>query len=194
MFWLPPYLRLYISGMDGRSYWHVTKGMWVNGVGSIIWPWPMTPLMTLTFDVQGQILKQLYFRNAWSNWHGTKGIWFIRILDSKYDLGISPYPWPWPWIFKVKFRNSCVSRIYGSNSFELTNIKAATQEWWYHKLPCSRPDLVCTDHTLRLRQNGRHFTDDLFKCIFLMKMIHSLNISLELFLRFEFTIFQHWFR
>ena len=35
-------------------------------------------------------------------------------------------------------------------------------------------------HTLRLRQNGRHFADDIFKCIFLNENIWiSINISLN---------------
>ena len=48
-------------------------------------------------------------------------------------------------------------------------------------------------YTLRLRQNGRHFADDIFKRIFLNENVWiSPKISLSLFLRFEFTKFQHW--
>ena len=36
-------------------------------------------------------------------------------------------------------------------------------------------------NTLRLRQNGRHFTDDIFKCIFLNENM------------FEFRLKFHWF-
>ena len=46
---------------------------------------------------------------------------------------------------------------------------------------------MAADHrifiTLRPRQNGRHFADDIFKCIFLTKILGS-----------QLTIFQHWFR
>ena len=50
-------------------------------------------------------------------------------------------------------------------------------------------------NTLRSRQNGRHFADDILKYIFLKKMHEfHLRFHLSLFLRFELTIFQHWFR
>ena len=50
-------------------------------------------------------------------------------------------------------------------------------------------------NTLRPRQNGRHFPDDTFKCIYLMK-IYKLRLQFHwsLFLRVQLTIFQHWFR
>ena len=55
---------------------------------------------------------------------------------------------------------------------------------------------ICYFNTLRPRQNGRHFPDDIFKSIFLNK-----NIS-EFWFRFhwswfptvQLTIFQHWIR
>ena len=50
-------------------------------------------------------------------------------------------------------------------------------------------------NTLRSRQNGRHFSDDIFKCIFLNEMCEfCLRFHWSLFLRFLLTIFQHWFR
>ena len=50
-------------------------------------------------------------------------------------------------------------------------------------------------NTLRLRQNGRHFADDTFKCIFMNENVWiTINISLKFFLNVELTIFQHWFR
>ena len=52
-----------------------------------------------------------------------------------------------------------------------------------------------TFNTLRPRQNGRHFADDIFKCIFLTKMFEfQLKFHSSLFLRVQLTIFQHWFR
>ena len=48
---------------------------------------------------------------------------------------------------------------------------------------------------LRLRQDGRHFPDDIFKCIFLDKKEWSLiKFSLKFISNGELTIFQHWFR
>ena len=65
--------------------------------------------MTLTLDFQGQILKMLYLMNWRADWHGTKGMWVDRMLDSHCDFELWPHPWPWPWIFKVNFLNSCIS-------------------------------------------------------------------------------------
>ena len=80
-----------------------------------------------------------------------------------------------------------------------------------------RPHLVCTDfgnifvvimlsffftecirliNTLRPRQNGLHFADDIFKRIFMHQKMYEfrLRIHWNLFLRFQLTIFQYWFR
>ena len=45
-------------------------------------------------------------------------------------------------------------------------------------------------NTLRPRQNGRHFPDDIFKCIYL----NELRFEWSLFLMVQLTISQHWFR
>ena len=56
----------------------------------------------------------------------------------------------------------------------------------------TRPQWV---KTLRPRQNGCHFPDDIFKCIFLNEnVILSIRISLKFVLRVQLTIFQHRFR
>ena len=48
---------------------------------------------------------------------------------------------------------------------------------------------------LRPKEDGRHFADDTFKCIFLMKTFEfRLGFHWSLFLMFELTTFQHWFR
>ena len=50
-------------------------------------------------------------------------------------------------------------------------------------------------NTLRPRQNGRHFADDIFKCIFLNENVWiPIKIHWRLFVRVQLTIFQHWFR
>ena len=50
-------------------------------------------------------------------------------------------------------------------------------------------------NTLRPRQNGRHFADDTFKRIFFNENVRiSINFHWNLFLRFQSTIFHHWFR
>ena len=50
-----------------------------------------------------------------------------------------------------------------------------------------------TLNTLKPRQNGRHFPDDIFKCIFFNENVWRFHWNVFL-LRFELTIFQHWFR
>ena len=50
-------------------------------------------------------------------------------------------------------------------------------------------------NTLRTRQNGRHFTDDIFNAFSWMKMYDfRLRFHWSLFLRVQLTISQHWFR
>ena len=74
--------------------------------------------LTLTLDFQGQILKMLYLRNGMADWHGTKGMWVDRMLDSHCDFRLWPHPWPWPWIFKVKYWNCCNLGVGGSTHLE----------------------------------------------------------------------------
>ena len=90
-----------------------------SGMGCLIhmerkgceWTECWTPVVPLNFDLThdldleflGQILKMLYLRNGRTDWHGSKGMWVTRMLDSHCDFKFWPHPWPWPWIFKVNF-------------------------------------------------------------------------------------------
>ena len=74
--------------------------------------------MTLTLDLQGQILKMLHLRNGRADWHGTKGMWVDRILDSHCDFEPWPHSWPWHRIFKANFLNSCISGTGGQINME----------------------------------------------------------------------------
>ena len=47
-----------------------------------------------------------------------------------YDLDLWPHPWPWPWIFKVKFENSCVSRMGGPIDMEWKVCESIVHESW----------------------------------------------------------------
>ena len=61
----------------------------------------------------------------------------------------------------------------------------------------SRHKQWCQDsfNTLRQRQNGHHFSDDVFKCFSWMKMYKFwLRFHWSLFPRVQLTIFQHLFR
>ena len=75
--------------------------------------------MTLTLDFQGKILKKSYLRNGMADWHGVKGMWVDRMLDSHCDFKLWPHPLPWPWIFKVKYWNCCNTGITGGNRAKL---------------------------------------------------------------------------
>ena len=60
------------------------------------------------------------------------------------------------------------------------------------KTACAAP--VCAN-TLRPRQDSRHFPGDIFNAFSRMKKYEfRLRFHWILFLRFELTIFQHWFR
>ena len=84
--------------------------------------------------------KNLYLRNGMADWHGTKGMWVDRMLDSHCDFKLWPHPWPRPWIFKVKFWKCCISGMEGpiemerkgceSIGFSRSNFeKVVSQEW-----------------------------------------------------------------
>ena len=97
-------------------------GMWVDRMldpccdfqcSPLPWPWPW-----IFLDFQGQILKNSYLRNGMTDWHGAKGMWVNRMLDSHCDFKLRPQPWPWPWIFKVKYWNSCNSGMGGLTHLE----------------------------------------------------------------------------
>ena len=66
-------------------------------------------------------------RNERAVWHGTKGLWVERILDSHYDFELWPHPWPWTWIFMAIFFNSCISGMG-----EPINV----EQKWYESMGC----------------------------------------------------------
>ena len=51
----------------------------------------------------------------------------------------------------------------------------------------------CLFNSLRPKRNRRHFADDIFKCIFVMKMYClRLKFRWSLFPRVQLRVFQHW--
>ena len=66
----------------------------------------------------------------------------------------------------------------GSNSHHLSNLCTRIHIYLYlHKLYASITPYI---NTLRPRQNGRHFPDDIFKCIFINENVWiSIKISLK---------------
>ena len=77
-------------------------------------------------------------------------------------------------------------------------VTLALISWAYSQNdPCviTTADTWHTFNTLRPRRYGRHFADDAFKCFSWMKMYEFRSrFHWSLFLRFQLTIFQHWFR
>ena len=97
------------------------------------WPWP--------WMFQGQISKELYLRNWWSDWCEIKIKWVNMTLGRLYDLALWPHPWPWPWSwnFKVKVWNSFISgmgrpidmeRKYVSHPFMTMILTSVTMVGW----------------------------------------------------------------
>ena len=95
-----------ISGMGGQIDMD-ERDLSRQNVGPMLWLSMFTSSMTFTLDFRGQILKKSYLRNGMADWHGTKGMWVDRMLESHCDFKLWPHPWPWPWIFKVKYCNCC---------------------------------------------------------------------------------------
>ena len=70
---------------EGWSTWN-ERDMSRYGVIPTLWP----SAMTLILDFQGRILKMPCLRNGMADWHGTKGMWVDRMLDSLWALAITP--------------------------------------------------------------------------------------------------------
>ena len=82
----------------------------------------------------------------------------------------------------ITWTSHCASLIWGSVAA-------------YFFCQCTISSELQLLNTLRPRQNGRHFPDDIFKWIFVNENAWiSINIHWSLFLGVQLTIFQHWFR
>ena len=103
---------------DGQLTWNHREGCESIECWPMLWLSMFTPSMTLTLDFQGQIMKNSYLRNGMTDWHGAKGMWVDKMLDSHCDFKLWPHPWPWPWIFKVKYWNCCNSGMGGLTHLE----------------------------------------------------------------------------
>ena len=73
---------------EGRLTWN-ERDLRRQNVGPMLWLSMFTSSMTLTLDFQGQILKKSYLRNGMADWHGTKGMWVDRMLDSHCDFDLT---------------------------------------------------------------------------------------------------------
>ena len=71
------------------------------------------------------------------------------------------------------------------------NVELSWVEFYFY----SYPMLAIAWLRPRLRQNGPHIPDDIFKFIFFNEKVRILiEISLSNFQGVQLTIFQHWFR
>ena len=102
----------------------------------------------------------------------------------------------WHWLIWTK----CVSAM--PLSYPAHTIYVADNRWWTAIISPHLSDMkeiisiICSCiNTLRPRQDGHHFPDDIFKCIFLIEMYKfRLRFHSRLFLRVQLRIFQNWFR
>ena len=79
---------------------------------------------------------------------------------------------------QLRCQSQAHSLLNKSPSLELTQLSSA--KWFYKILPALLKDTGPLN-TLRPRQNGRHFADDIFKCIFLNENVWiSIKISLKI--------------
>ena len=82
----------------------------------------------------------------------------------------------------VKDRLSLLTtHLRGNSCFIVSGILLARNTNGIGWLICHPSTPVVLPNTLRLRQNGRHFPDDIFKCIFLNE---NVRISIEISLKF----------
>ena len=77
--------------------------------GYIMWPWPLTSLMTLTLHVSRSHFEITVSQEllVWLIWN--EKVVSNMILGQLYDHALWPHPWPWPWNFKVRVWNSYIS-------------------------------------------------------------------------------------
>ena len=106
---------------EGRLTWN-KRDFSRQNVGPMLWLSMFTSSITLTLDFQGQILKKSYLRKGMADWHGTKGMWVHKMLDSHCDFRLWPHPWPWPWLFKVKYWNCCNVGMGGSTERDMSSV------------------------------------------------------------------------
>ena len=117
----------------------------------------------------------------------------------KHDVGLSL----WPVSLKVSECSSDLKENV-SNNFKYSYLIYWAFMFLPPQLGCYglcrnlRRDCIFTNvllvNTLRQWQNGRHFVNDIFKCIFLnINVWIPIEISLKFNPGVQLTIFQHWF-
>ena len=130
-------------------------------------------------DFKSALWKQYHCRMFWIYWWANQLIWneledFLEVSVMSSAATSST--------FLIISTGWFHARFFFVNSFAIDmKYWFQLQFSWIAVIFFSFPHANSFIKTLRLRQNGRHFTDDIFKCIFLDENIWiSINISLKL--------------
>ena len=116
------------------------------------------------------------------HWTQIKHVLEIKMLESFKTVSLGNLRQGWVSTQELK-ENICISMKKNTqkNWRLLQWARLSIKQFWFRNWL----------NKLRPIQNGHHFPDDIFKCIFLLK-IYGFRWSF--FLRFQSTKFQHWFR
>ena len=150
-----------------------TKFVNSHDLAILIWRRLLTPIVIVELDIM-----ELLQRNAIPFLSHCFLVFVeIHISNTTSHTLLHTFVFPWDDELPSKWISRCQSSKYTSdkNRSISTNIRNV--------------------NTLRPRQNGRHFADDIFKCTFLNENARiSIKISLNFFLRVQLTVSHHWFR
>ena len=112
-------------------------------------------------------------------------IWH-QIVTNWYDSHVMSFVFPHQDSVKSDIRSSIAKFI---------TFNAGHQQSQYWATPSYTSRHFQLFNSLRLRQNGRHFANDIFTAYSWMEMYEfRLEFHWNLFLRVQLTIFHHWFR
>ena len=111
---------------------------------------------------------------------GISGYTYLIMTYGMHDLTIIPFLYPENYVRCIKLGcNHLISRHNGLDSGNLRHFHTGSCRIMSegHRLKITGG---LTNITLRPRQNGRHFPDDIFKCIFLIENVWiSVTMSLK---------------
>ena len=116
-----------------------------------IWPWPWPWIFKVKYEICCISTK------IWSDCNQTKS----KHIDLNSRPQIWQWVWPWPWLIFEFSRSYVILTIWWPRS-GVRIYQIVTGVTSVVGVPSTH--LV---NTLRPRQNGRHFPDNIFKCLFL---------------------------
>ena len=144
----------------------------------ILWTWGIM-IALKQWRTQATLEKS---NRLWIDWCQANG---VQLFGTHQDLPI--------WRL-IKFYNA-VSQHWVSKSLMFSAVNDNAVQQTHAAFRACSSLLYWLLNTLRLRQNGRYFPDDIFECIFLKENFQfRLKFHWSLFPRVQLTIFQHWFR